>query len=343
MNFRIIALASVALIAYGQRKPGSPLDHLPENIAVLTHFGERADLSPDNRQVAFMAKSFGDAFVQDLMTKEIRCLTCNIPAASFLRVMHLPSGDFLLVGPERFKDIDTSRRAEAELWFLSKRQGSRPVRLGERVSEGVAISKTSHKLGWAVSHRQNAGVPEGKSRIVTADLELSGGQPHIANKRTVYETDARSCFIEAQNFYAKDAKMTFTCNEPDGKASVMGLVFATSTVTNFSNAPGTYNEVEAIFPDEAFVAVEADRQAQQLAGPGGEANIAIWKLKLDRTGKSFERLTRFNDHEGWVASNPVISRNGHFMVFQVGRSEAEAGVGFGLLLYRFHRFLGRRL
>lgn len=39
MNFRIIALASVALIAYGQRNPDSPLDHLPENIAVLTHFG----------------------------------------------------------------------------------------------------------------------------------------------------------------------------------------------------------------------------------------------------------------------------------------------------------------
>ena len=33
---------------------------------MLTYFGERADISPDNRRVAFMAKSFGDAMVVDL-------------------------------------------------------------------------------------------------------------------------------------------------------------------------------------------------------------------------------------------------------------------------------------
>ena len=49
-----------------QRKPGSPLDHLPKNIELLTHFGERADISPDNQRIAFMNKSFGDAFVIDL-------------------------------------------------------------------------------------------------------------------------------------------------------------------------------------------------------------------------------------------------------------------------------------
>ena len=72
-----------------KRKPGNPLDHLPKNIEVLTHFGERADFSPDNKSIAFMAKSFGDAMVIDLKTRNIRCLTCNVPAAAFLRVMHL--------------------------------------------------------------------------------------------------------------------------------------------------------------------------------------------------------------------------------------------------------------
>ena len=65
--------------APAQRGPRSPLDHLPPNIEVLTHFGERADFSPDDRRVAFMAKSFGDAFVIDLATRAIRCLTCNVP------------------------------------------------------------------------------------------------------------------------------------------------------------------------------------------------------------------------------------------------------------------------
>src|SRR6476469_2136157 len=75
------------------RKLGNPLDHLPANIEVLTHFGERADISPDNQRIAFMDKSFGDAFVIDLRTHIIKCLTCNVPGAAFLRVMHLVSGD----------------------------------------------------------------------------------------------------------------------------------------------------------------------------------------------------------------------------------------------------------
>jgi hypothetical protein len=332
-RFGIVLL--LAALAWGQRKPGSPLDRLPGNIELLTHFGERADLSPDGRQIAFMGKSFGDAFVLDLKTRAIRCLTCNVPGAAFLRVMHLPSGDYLLVGPERFKDVDTSRRAEAELWFLSSQPGSKPIRLGERVSEGVAISRISNKLGWAVSRRQDASVPAGESRMVTAELQVAGGNPRLIRKTTVFKADARACFIEAQDFYAADTKMTFTCNEPGGAASVMGLDLATGRVTNYSNAPGTYNEVEAIFPDEQWVTVEADRQMQKLKGPGGEANIDIWKLKLDGTGKSFERLTHFNDYEGWIASNPVVSRDASFMVFQVGRSQGEAGAGLGLLLLRF--------
>jgi hypothetical protein len=50
---------------------------------LLTHFGERADIAPDNQHIAFMSKSFGDAFVIDLKTRIIRCLTCNVPAAAF--------------------------------------------------------------------------------------------------------------------------------------------------------------------------------------------------------------------------------------------------------------------
>ena len=73
----------VAATAAAQRKPGNPLEHLPPNIEILTHFGERADISPDNRSIAFMNKSFGDAFTIDLQTRVIRCLTCNVPGAAF--------------------------------------------------------------------------------------------------------------------------------------------------------------------------------------------------------------------------------------------------------------------
>ena len=108
----LIGLLAVALSAQtAQRKPGSQLDNLPKNIEVLTHFGERADISPDNQRVAFMTKSFGDAMVIDLKTRIIRCLTCNVPGAAFLRVMHLSSGDYILIGPERFRGYSNQPRA----------------------------------------------------------------------------------------------------------------------------------------------------------------------------------------------------------------------------------------
>jgi len=111
----LVLLLLLSAPAFAQRKTGNALDHLPGNIDVLTHFGERADIWPDNQQVAFMDKSFGDAFVIDLKTRTIRCLTCNVPGASFLRVMHLVSGDYILIGPGRFSDVHTSRTKQPAL------------------------------------------------------------------------------------------------------------------------------------------------------------------------------------------------------------------------------------
>src|SRR5437762_14295648 len=105
MRFLVLAgfLLCAPLSVVAQRAPGSQLDHLPTNMEVLTYFGERADISPDNRRVAFMSKSFGDAFAIDLQTRVIRCLTCNVPAAAFLRVMHHVSGGYILIGPDHFR------------------------------------------------------------------------------------------------------------------------------------------------------------------------------------------------------------------------------------------------
>ena len=47
-------LAALALPAASQRKPGNPTDELPRNMEVVSHFGERADISPDDRRIAFI-------------------------------------------------------------------------------------------------------------------------------------------------------------------------------------------------------------------------------------------------------------------------------------------------
>jgi hypothetical protein len=59
------------------------------------------------------------------------------------------------------------------------------------------------------------------------------------------------------------------------------------------------------FLDGKYVAVESDRQCETLGGQRGSANIDIWKLKLDGTGKDFVRLTHFNDFEGGKAAIPL--------------------------------------
>ena len=331
----LMAFLVLAAQMADHRKPGNPLDHLPPNIEVLSHFGERADISPDNQRVAFMAKSFGDAMVIDLKTRAIQCLTCNVPGAAFLRVMHLVTGDYILIGPDHFENIHVSRTRDNELWFLSKERGSKPVKLGQRMSEGAAISKKGLKIAFSQTAAQAPDLaPEG-SRLIVADLDLSGATPSLIHQKTVFTSKDRSCVLEAQDFYDNDSKMTFTCYEPNDRASVMGIDLASGKVTNFSKAPGTYNEPEGIFPDGLYTTVEADRQCETLGGRRGSGNIDIWKLRLDGTGKDFVRLTHFNDYVGGKASNPVVSTDGRFMAFQAARTTDPAGVGYGILIYWF--------
>ena len=273
--------------------------------------------------------------VIDLKTRVIQCLTCNVPGAAFLRVMHLVSGDYIVIGPDHFENTHISRERDNELWFLSKQRGSKPVKLDQKMSEGAAISKKSMKIAFSQTAAQAPDLAPGASRLIVADLDLSGETPKLMEKKTVYESKDRSCTIEAQDFYDSDRKMTFTCYEPEGRASVMGIDLQTSEVTNFSKAPGSYNEVEGIFPGGLYTTVEADRQCEQLGGTRGAGNIDIWKLRLDGTGKDLSRLTHFNDYEGGKASNPVISTDGRFMAFQTARTSDPAGVGYGLLLYHF--------
>jgi Tol biopolymer transport system component len=72
-----------------------------------------------------------------------------------------------------------------------------------------------------------------------------------------------------------------------------------------------------------------------LGGARGPNNIDIWKLRMDGTGKDFVRITNFNDYQNYKASNPVISTDGKFMAFQSARTTDPAGVGYGILIYRF--------
>jgi len=328
----LLALLLLTQPLVAQRKQDSPLDHVPSNITQLTHFGERADFSPDNQRVAFMGKSFGDAFVVDVKTRIVRCLTCNVPGAAFLRVMHLSNADYILIGPDHFENINVSRSRDNELWYLSQKAGSKPVKLGQKMSEGAAISKKSMKIGFSIGHPQDPSIPEGATQLFVADVDLTSSQPALKNKRLVHRSPGRGCYLEAQDFFENDRKMTFSCYEPDGKSSAWTLDLESGTTVNQTSAIGYYNEVEGIFPDGVHTCIESDHQSRAFGDPSSFRNIDVWKLRMNGTGKSLTRLTYFNDYEGWKASNPVVSTDGRFMAFQVGRTADEAGVGYGILL-----------
>jgi hypothetical protein len=228
---------------------GSPEEHLPTNIVQLTGFGERAAWSPDDRRLAFMSKSFGDAFEIDLETRLIRLLTGHFPHAGFLRVQYLPNGDFFLIGARTFTDVRITRGRDQEMWVMKKDARTPPVALDHKISEGVAISRRRMRIAWANTHGQYPDLlPEGESVLYTADVVEKDGTPALANKKEILRAHAPECTLEAQDFRDDDKELVYTCYRSP-YADVMGVDLASGKVTTYRKLANEYNEVEGISPD----------------------------------------------------------------------------------------------
>jgi Tol biopolymer transport system component len=174
-------------------------------------------------------------------------------------------------------------------------------------------------------------MPQGTSRMQEADLVYENGVPKLANQKIIVESRDLPfpCTLETQNYRPpEERELTFSAYGYQG-TEVCGIDLATKKVTNYSNAPGQYDEPEGIFPDGQFTLVECDRQNHLGAG-----HVDLWKLKLDGTGQ-MQRLTFFSDYPGYKASNPVVSDDGRFMAFQMAKSSDPAGVGYGIFVYDF--------
>lgn len=329
-----LALLAVAMTAspraQGTRQ-GSPEENLPPNIQRLTSFGERASWSPDGTRIAFMSKSFGDAFVADVATGATRLLT-HYPHAGFLRVQYLPNGDYLLIGARTFTDIRTTRARDQELWILKggTTPGDRAVPLEHRISEGVAISRRAMRIAWSNTHGQYPDLlQEGESVIYTADIVEEGGQPRLVNKKEVIRARRPECTLEVQDFRRNDTELIYTCYRTP-YADVFGVDLASGSITTYRKLAGEYNEVEGIFPDGAHALVESSRdQVQQDSN-----HIDIWKLKLEPDSPDFVRMTRWGEYPGYKASNPVVSPDGRRIAFQSARSADAAGVGYGIFVMK---------
>ena len=330
-----LVVSSSSLVGAQARPTGSPEDHLPPNVTQLTGFGERAVWSPDGARIAFMSRSFGDAFEIDLKTRITRLLTGHFRHAGFLRVHYLPNGDYFLIGARDFKDIRTTRDRDQEMWVMRAGARTPPVALGHRISEGVAISRRRMRIAWANTRGQYPdSLAEGESVLYMADVVYdSAGTPKLANRRELIRARRPECTLEAQDFRRDDAELVYVCYRVGDKADVSGLDLATGKSTTYRNIEGEYNEVEGVAPDGSFALVESSRE-QGGAERQTSRYIDIWKLALPPAAPSFVRMTRWGDWDGYKASNPAVSPDGRFFAFQSARSIDPAGVGYGIFLYR---------
>ena len=221
----------------------SPLDELPGYIKQVTHFGERADFSHDGKRILFIEKTFGDVFEVELETGIIRPMTHHYFHEGYTRALYLANGDILLSGARQFDANDPwASRSEknAELWVLKKDLSGPPVPLGEKCSEGPAVSRRNMRIAWTQG-----------GAFYMADIVYEDGRPGLANRKKIldkgdlpFETG-----LETQNFRPPDEKeLIFSAYGYQG-TEVMGLDIETGKVVNYSLAPNQYDEPEGIFPD----------------------------------------------------------------------------------------------
>ncbi|MHC4557862.1 MAG: TolB family protein, partial [Planctomycetota bacterium] len=292
----------------------------------VTHFGQRADFSHDGKRILFIEKTFGDVYEVDLKTKIIRLMTHRYYHEGYTRALYLVNGDILLSGARQFDANDPlASRSEtnAELWVLKKDLSAAPVPLGEKCSEGPAVSRRHMRIAWTQG-----------GAFYMAEIVYKNSRPELANKKKILDERDLSfeCGLETQNFRPPDEKeLIFSAYGYQG-TEVMGLDITTGEVVNYSQAPNQYDEPEGIFPDGRHTLVECDKHNRK-----GTQYIDIYKLALDGSGQT-ERITFFSDYPGYKASNPVISDDGRYMAFQVAKRGDMAGVGRGILVFDLENY-----
>jgi hypothetical protein len=327
---RSLILFSSVLLAIdclGQPKASkSPLEELPTYVKQVTHFGERADWSHDGNRILFLEKTFGDVYEVELSTGIIRPVTHHYFHEGYTRALYLSNGDILLSGARRFDANDpwpSRSEKNAELWVLKKDLSGPPTPLGEKCSEGPAVSRRQMRIAWTCGRA-----------FYMADIVYKNDKPELVNRKKILDRKDLpfECGLETQNFRPPDEKeLIFSAYEYQG-TEVMGLNLETGKVANYSQAPNQYDEPEGIFPDGKYTLVECDKH-----NPKGSQHVDIYRLALDGSGKT-ERLTNFADYPDYKASNPVVSDDGRFMAFQIAKKRDVAGVGRGILVFDFEMY-----
>jgi hypothetical protein len=308
------------------------LDDPPPFHRLLLPYGERPYWTRDGARITFIERNYGDACELDVATGEVRPLTAGLgDHHSFLRVLVLSNGDYLLIGPPAFTDRDVSRRVESELWVLGKDLTRPPVRLGRRIFEGCGVSTLTPRITYAVSGRNDPsiGAPDVYECHVT-DIVYGPDGPALGDDRVFYRTRG-GLAPEPQDFRRGDTEVIFAeyhhdavrGTTPEALCVVKGYDLVTGTLTTYIDEAYVHNEPEGIFPDHEYICLESGCDS------GGYPPRNLWKLKLDGSQQRV-RMTGVPVDTPWRATNSNVSPDGRWLAFMVGLKDDEAGYGRGL-------------
>lgn len=340
-----ILLPAIAVFGQDRPKPQSgfidanPADHLPPYIKLACGFGERPDWSHDGRFILFVDKPMGEVYELELATGIIRPKTRHFNHYGFTRAMYLSNGDILLSGPNApFDPTDREEREKArDLCWLSvmDKSGTKaPVPLNTLCAEGPAVSRNRLRIAWTHRDRQIPELGKNRAKLFMAEIVYEDGIPKLSNERVIFDSrqlpfSLGNSSLETQNLVPPaDVKVTFsvyTIN--DGNNTDVYMVDSESgEFQAITNSPCCYDEPEGIFPDGRYTCVE-HAASEHTAWP----LLDLFKLKLDGSGE-MQRLTYFSDYKGYKATQGVVSDDGKYLCFQIGKSDQEAGVGFGFFI-----------
>ena len=158
-------------------------------------------------------------------------------------------------------------------------------------------------------------------------LRYDRGQVAIVDVRKVLDRDAlgQLAVFEVQGFRTpSDNELILTAYAWQG-GEVLGLDLETGELRNYSNS-SAYEEAEGIDATGDAVYVERDLDYGGIE-PGP---LDIWRLQLD--DNTWERVTHFNRHAPFYASNPTVSPDSHELAFQLSIDGETEGQGDGILL-----------
>lgn len=328
--------ANVAMLAVAMGNPPLDIPHVlddpPPFHSELLKYGERPYWTTDGTRIAFVESNYGDVCEIDLETREVRDLTRDLgDHHSFLRVLVLSNGDYLLIGPPTFGDRSSSRRVKSELWILRSDLQYPPKRLGRRVFEGCGVSTIAPRVTYAVSGLHDSSLPSPNHMAIhVAEIIYGDDGPELGEDRVIYRAEGER-HPEPQDFRHQDGEVIMAeyvgnrQNDADNwKCVVKGVDVATGEVRTYIDEARVHNECEGIFPDHEHICLESSCDEVPSYPP-----LDLWKLKLDGSGRRV-RMTKFHDRPPWRSSNSNVSPDGRWLAYMVNTRTDEAGYGHGL-------------